>query len=86
MIIEFKGGPCDGELLGYPGDPTDAYFFVSRKHPGHPVYRTTCCPCCAAEAEIVDYEFIGYEAELRMAQSLAAVVTENDSKLAEGSD
>lgn len=36
-------------------------FLVAEGHADKPVYRCTCCPCCAAEAEKVDYQFVGYK-------------------------
>jgi hypothetical protein len=59
--IELKGSPFDGETLGFSGPEAAAYFIVAAGHPERPVYRCSCCSCCAADMEVVDYHFVGYE-------------------------
>ena len=59
MIIELISGPLDGEQLSYPGAP--AHFLIASEHPDKPIYRCTCCECCAQKEEFLRYEFIGYE-------------------------
>lgn len=62
--IELKGGPFDGETLEFSG--SEAVFeIVAAGHPELPVYRCSCCPCCAAQEAVVEYHFIGYELVLR---------------------
>lgn len=60
-LIELKGGPFDGQMLGFSGSEDAAYFIVSATHPERPVYRCSCCSCCAATMDVVGYDFIGYE-------------------------
>ncbi len=59
--IELKGGPFDGEVLGFSGPEAAAYFIIAAGHPERPVYRCSCCSCCAADMDVVDYHFVGYE-------------------------
>lgn len=59
MLIELKGGPYDGSRLQGPDKPDP--FIVATRNPERPVYRCSCCECCACELEVVEYFFIGYE-------------------------
>ena len=65
MLVEFIGGPCDGEQIGVEARPEDVYFLIASGHRERPVYRMAICSCCAAKmvasAEVIDYVFIGYE-------------------------
>lgn len=78
MLIEFKGGPCDGERVQLLGDPEEAFFLVASHHSDKPVYRCSICPCCAAKAgssEIIDYTFFGYESRIKKTEFLDSTVT-----------
>lgn len=61
MTIELIGGPFDGQVIVLDDNQKGFSFLVAEGHADKPVYRCTCCPCCAAEAEKVDYQFVGYK-------------------------
>jgi|LNFM01.1.fsa_nt_gb hypothetical protein len=63
MIIEFKGGPFDGDIVG--GFNKAVEFMVAWHHPDRPVYGRHCCACCAETLEMIEYIFVGYEPVLR---------------------
>jgi hypothetical protein len=62
MIVEFKGGPCDGITEG--GFNAKAEFIMATGHGEKPIYMRNCCSCCAEKLEIIDYIFVGYEGQM----------------------
>jgi hypothetical protein len=78
--IELKGGPFDGESLQFSGAEEAAFEIIAAGHPDLPVYRCSCCACCAAQADVVEYHFIGYEISLRKAMLERRCRSSNEHK------
>lgn len=63
MKVELNGGPLDGERIL---DVKEAHaFIIAMEHPDVPVYRRSCCVDCALKEEVVVYNFVGYDFQLR---------------------
>jgi hypothetical protein len=61
--LELRGGPLDGTVLSVPGNAGS--ILVVRTMREQPMYRLAICKCCAEKEEILPYNFIGYEANLK---------------------
>lgn len=59
-VIELFGGPLDGTIAANGPAHVPGYLVVT-SHKEHPIYRRTCCHCCAQAYLAVPYVFVGYE-------------------------
>lgn len=78
MLIEFRGGPCDGERIRLEREPEDVHFLIASHYPNKPVYRCVICECCIKDMvladEVIDFAFIGYESQVRRVDDANPVV------------
>lgn len=86
VTISLLGGPFDGETLTGPWPVP--YCLAATWHREEPVYRCTCCECCANEMNELQYRFIGYKAVLDAERQLRStrVLIEADCEETDRSD
>jgi hypothetical protein len=80
MVVELIGGPLDGAFINGPAD-MPVYVIVT-SHQDGPIYRASCCLCCAQKRRTVPYKFLGYEEKIRYefpekSQNIKAIEQEN---------